>query len=100
MTPMGDAAPRACLHCVVVGRVQGVGFRAFVLAQCRALGLTGWVRNRDDGRTVEVWAEGRPADVERLRDMLRLGPAAARVERVDCRPCAPSGAFTTFEVRR
>jgi hypothetical protein len=45
------------LHAVVHGRVQGVGFRYFVMREARALGLSGWVRNQADG-SVEVEAEG------------------------------------------
>jgi acylphosphatase len=71
------------LHVIVRGRVQGVGFRYFVDDQARALGLSGWVRNLDDGSTVEAVAEG-PED--RLRDFearLRHGPRFARVESLE-----------------
>jgi acylphosphatase len=47
----------ACLHAIVEGRVQGVGFRYFVLEVAELLGIYGWVRNRWDD-TVEVLAEG------------------------------------------
>ena len=50
---------------VVTGRVQGVGFRWFVKAEARPLGLTGWVRNREDG-AVEGEVEGRDDAVEAL----------------------------------
>jgi acylphosphatase len=70
------------VHVRIRGRVQGVGFRAFVWRRGRALGLTGWVRNREDG-TVEVEAEGSRDSLERLVDDLRAGPAGARVQDLD-----------------
>jgi acylphosphatase len=45
--------------------VQGVGFRYFVEHAANSLGLTGWVRNRDDG-DVEVYAAGNPAQLSEL----------------------------------
>ena len=71
------------LHAVVRGEVQMVGFRYFVVEEARALGLTGWVRNGDDGRTVEVVAEGPQERLERLEAALRNGPRHAQVEAVD-----------------
>ena len=64
---------------VVTGRVQGVGFRAFVLQQAAELGLAGWVRNRPDG-AVEAEAVGREAELQQFVDALRAGPRFARVE--------------------
>ena len=52
-----DAEMKA-LRAVVRGVVQAVGFRQFVVVNARALGLTGRVRNGNDGRSVEVTAEG------------------------------------------
>ena len=66
---------------LVTGRVQGVGFRWFVLKRARALGLGGYVRNREDG-SVEVVVLGEPAAVEELAAALAEGPAAARVSAV------------------
>jgi acylphosphatase len=63
--------------------VQGVGFRWFVARHARALGLTGYARNLPDGR-VEVIACGtEAAALRRLEEMLRTGPANARVMRVE-----------------
>ncbi|MGE5926513.1 MAG: acylphosphatase [Gemmatimonadota bacterium] len=62
----------------VTGRVQGVGFRWFVVKEARALGLAGYVRNLVDG-SVEVLADGEAADLERLAAALAHGPEAARV---------------------
>ncbi len=66
----------------VSGIVQGVGFRAFVYQEARALGLTGFVRNCADG-SVEVLACGPAPARERLLAALWRGPAGARVAAVD-----------------
>ena len=58
------------LNANVRGRVQGVGFRFFVLQQAVAMGLTGWVRNTSEGM-VEVVAEGGSASLEELLAVLR-----------------------------
>ncbi len=73
---------------IVRGRVQGVGFRYFVLATARALGVCGWVRNLRDG-SVEVQAVGEPGAVRRLEAALREGPGHARVDELVGVP--PSG---------
>lgn len=70
----------------VRGRVQGVGYRAWVEQRARAVqDLEGWVRNRRDG-SVEALFAG-PADV--VADMIaacRRGPSSARVESVTEEP--------------
>jgi acylphosphatase len=75
---------------VVSGRVQGVGFRAFVVEAARELGLAGWVRNLADGR-VEALAEGEPAALDGLADALARGPLLARVDRVEGSEVAAEG---------
>jgi acylphosphatase len=70
------------IRLVVRGRVQGVGFRAFVVAKAGALGLSGWVRNRADG-SVEVLAAGEAAAVEALVAACARGPVGARVDAVE-----------------
>ncbi|MDR1771695.1 MAG: acylphosphatase [Hungatella sp.] len=57
-------------HIYVCGRVQGVGFRFRTQQLARGLGLTGWVRNLDDGQ-VEMEVQGRDAEIDRLLDSLR-----------------------------
>jgi len=69
-------------HVVVRGRVQGVGYRAFVEDVALRFGLEGWVRNRRDG-TVEAVFSGDDDLVERMITACRRGPPAARVEAVD-----------------
>ena len=53
------------LHAIVSGDVQGVGFRAHTSHIARSLGITGWVRNREDG-SVEVVAEGAKTVLQEL----------------------------------
>jgi len=76
-------------HAVVRGRVQMVGFRAFVQRHAGDAGLRGTVRNQPDG-TVDAVLEGPSAAVERLLDLMRRGPSHARVDRVDVE-YAPAG---------
>ncbi len=70
------------LTALVHGRVQGVGFRAFVRRQALDLELDGYVENLPDGR-VEVVAEGERSELEHLLVKLRTGPAHAEVETID-----------------
>lgn len=70
------------IHLRVHGLVQGVGFRAFVIREARALGLVGSARNLADG-SVEIVAEGGRAELERLAAAVRRGPTLARIERVE-----------------
>lgn len=69
------------LHFLVMGRVQGVGFRWFVQREASELDLRGWVRNTEDG-DVEVVATGHPEDLAELRASLKRGPRGSRVDRV------------------
>ena len=69
------------LHFLIRGRVQGVGFRWFVEREARAIGVSGWVRNCEDG-SVEVMATGTPEQQRSLRSKLRQGPRAARIDMV------------------
>lgn len=70
---------------IVHGRVQGVGFRAFVADEAERLGLRGWVRNRADG-TVEALIGGGPDVVEAMIATCRQGPRLAEVTRIDVLP--------------
>lgn len=86
-----------CLHCFVSGRVQGVFFRRYTHERAIQLGVTGWVKNLDDGR-VEVLICGESERVEALRDWLWEGPPAAEVSGVEVRE-APVQDYSEFEVR-
>jgi acylphosphatase len=86
------------LHAVVRGRVQGVGFRYFVIQKALSLGLRGYTRNSSDG-SVEVLAQGPRPALENLLALLRRGPSAADVREVEVRWGEPSGSFSGFHVR-
>ena len=70
---------RARLTALVAGRVQGVGYRAFVQRHALDLGLAGYAENLADGR-VEIVAEGERSELEHLVVQLRRGPAHATVK--------------------
>ena len=76
---------RVILHIAVRGRVQGVGYRAFVEREAVKRGIEGWVRNRRDG-SVEAVLAGDDAVVASVIEACRRGPFAARVDALDQRP--------------
>jgi len=90
---------RGRLHAIVEGRVQGVGFRAFVIDVADILGVTGWVRNRWD-ETVEVVAEGEPAVLQKLLEALQRGPRMSFVSAVKTDWLPATGEFGDFRVRQ
>ena len=94
---MGTSETPAARRYVVSGRVQGVGFRYFVLRAARELGVTGWVRNLADG-SVEVHGQGDAATLDTLESRLREGPRVADVRSVDVRD-APPERCTDFRIR-
>jgi acylphosphatase len=87
------------LHAIVYGRVQGVSFRFYTVAQANTLGLTGWVRNLPDD-TVEVVAEGGRPQLESLLTWLHQGSPGARVTSVDAEWRPATGAFREFVIVR
>lgn len=82
---------------VVHGLVQGVGFRWSTQNAATGMGVTGWVRNLDDG-TVEVFVEGSPDRVEQMVAWLDRGPRYARVTHVEVTSVKPAG-YGSFNVR-
>ena len=76
--------PRVIRHVSVRGRVQGVGYRAFVEYQAQQRGLAGWVRNRRDGSVEAVFA-GSQKLVMSMIEACRFGPLPAHVDALDQR---------------
>ena len=85
------------LHGVIKGDVQGVGFRFFMIRRAQELGLTGWVKNRDDG-VVEFVAEGMRRDLERLQRAAQEGPQMARVTAVEVNWSEATGDLSRFDI--
>ncbi len=95
---MVNASDPERLHAVISGRVQGVGFRAFVLQTASAYGLKGWCRNIGWDK-VEVLAEGSRVNLEGLLADLTRGPSMAVVDKVIPEWSQATGEFTQFRVR-
>jgi len=83
-------------HLIATGRVQGVGFRQYMMHTARELGITGWVRNRADG-SVEAVIAGAPESVARMIERAQRGPAHAAV--TELRVSEADGTFERFELR-
>jgi acylphosphatase len=66
----------------VHGRVQGVGFRAWLAGHAGRLRLRGWACNRSDG-SVELEVAGEVAAIAQLEELLARGPRLARVDRIE-----------------
>jgi acylphosphatase len=82
---------------VAYGRVQGVFFRDSAQRVASSMGVSGWVRNRNDG-AVEAVIEGDPDAVDRMVSWMRQGPRRADVERVEVAEEDPQGE-SGFRVR-
>jgi acylphosphatase len=83
---------------VVRGRVQAVGFREFTRRTADRLGLTGWVRNLSDGRTVEAIASGPEPSLQLFENALRSGPPGANISEMRVEDY-PDAKMDHFELR-
>ena len=95
MTPTDASSPARRLTARVTGQVQAVGFRYRTLQQATALGLTGVVSNHSDG-SVQVIAEGSPAELDRLLQWLNSPAAPGSVAGVDASQGPATGEFPDF----
>lgn len=86
-------------HYIVKGRVQGVGFRWFVLREASALGLRGWVHNTTEGN-VELLAAGSEEQIAKLEASLKRGSRGSRVDAIasDERPASEAENLKAFEI--
>jgi acylphosphatase len=90
-------APTRAFDVRIGGMVQGVGFRYSALRRAQALGISGWVRNEDDG-SVSIHAEGSPDGLDAFAEWLREGPPGARVTEFSLAAASASGYYTGFSV--
>lgn len=84
-------------HIVVKGKVQGVYFRQNAQRICSEHGVTGWVRNVEDG-SVEAILEGDKSSVEDAISWFNVGPPNAHVEKIDLKYGRYSGEFQDFKI--
>ena len=88
---------KKALHLLIEGRVQGVGYRQWFAGEARSLGLTGWVRNRSDGR-VEAVMSGPEDILEKLFAAAQRGPRFAAVSRIERHGIEDEG-YPDFAIR-
>ena len=86
------------LHAIVEGHVQGVGYRYFVQDKAVMLGVTGWVRNRQDG-TVEVIVEGVRQKLDLFVRALHQGPRSSTVTKVNIKWQTATREYSHFNFR-
>jgi acylphosphatase len=84
------------LRVQITGRVQGVGFRVATVRHAHMTGVTGWVRNADDG-SVEALLQGPHEQVDRMLSWLHVGPPGARVREVSSHEEITERYFDHFE---
>ena len=81
----------------ITGKVQGVGFRYFVLRQAQKLGINGWVSNKSNG-DVEAFAQGEKVDLEQFIAKVKEGPSFSRVEDVSLNWVNEADQYFGFEI--
>ena len=85
-------------HCIVKGRVQGVGFRYFTYRTAQDHGIRGWVKNLPSG-DVEMYATGDDDAMSRFMEEVGRGPSLAMVEHIEVRDVEPEP-YSGFSVER
>jgi len=83
---------------IVSGRVQGVGYRYFVVQKATEMGITGWVKNSVDGGVIIV-AQGIEEELKTFIDFLYIGPSLARVDRILTNKMQVVAVFDNFNVK-
>lgn len=82
----------------VYGLVQGVNFRYYTQKYALSLNLKGYVKNNDDG-SVEIVGLGEEENLKKLIEWAKVGPPAARVEKIEVKWQKPTRKFNTFEIK-
>lgn len=86
-------------HLYIKGDVIGVGFRAWTKIQAKITGITGWVRNHQDG-FVETIIQGDENKVNKMIDTLKQGPPVSRVDDVETYWQDAKEIFDEFEIKK
>ena len=85
------------VNMVIIGKVQGVGFRYFVFRQAQELGINGWVSNKSNG-DVETLAQGEKADLEQFLAKVKEGTTFSRVDNVNLEWMNKGEQYFGFEI--
>ena len=85
------------IHCVIKGRVQGVGYRDFIERYTREQNLFGWIKNNNDG-SVEVVIQGTPDELKACIPILNQGSILAKVESLAIDWQTPEKQCTEFKI--
>lgn len=85
------------IYCIVIGKVQRVGYRDFVEKIALERGLSGWVKNREDG-AVEILFQGLPDDLKSATEEIQTGSVLSRVESVAVDWRTPKVQYDEFKV--
>ena len=91
-------ADLVAVRVIIHGWVQGVFFRDSTSRRAEELSLSGFVRNLPGGKAVEVRAEGERKQLDKLIDFLKVGPPAARVDRVETTWSEYTGRYSDFSI--
>jgi len=91
------ASPKARVHVVISGLVQGVFFRHYTRKYAIQYDLTGWVNNRLDGR-VEAVFEGDEQNIQLMLDWCHSGPPSAKISGVQITREVPTNSFPDFRI--
>jgi acylphosphatase len=84
---------------IVHGTVQGIYFRDYTKAEALKLGLSGWVKNLKNGKSVETVIEGEAEPVLRMIKWLRTGSPGAVISNIDITEERPTGETAPFNIR-
>ncbi len=83
---------------IISGRVQGVWFRANTKNKAEQLGITGWVRNTDDGK-VEALFEGEDDLIKEMLEWCKHGPTTAKVTDVKVKKNPDQDEYNSFLIK-
>lgn len=86
------------LHIIVSGKVQGVGFRYYTQMRAAQYGVTGWVRNMDDG-SVEIIAVGQPEDLQLFIESVREGNPFSKVNNMEIHTREKIDPYPSFKIK-
>jgi len=87
------------VHLYIKGDVIGVGFRAWTKIQAKITGVTGWVRNNEEG-FVEAQIQGEEEKVKQIIETIKKGPSVSHVSEVEVFWQEPKEIFDQFEIRK